>query len=178
MAAQSLPLSLEEFHKIYSGAKPAYEFWHGTATQKSTPTILHGIVQMILSMLLENAGWNTASEVRLKIVSDAEPVPDLIATLGKLKGRYPTVAPPLCIEILSPSDTLARVLEKAKTYLSWGSECVWIIDPEKRTAWSVSQHSEPTWISPDGSLRINDTAIDLATLFSHVDRKLDSVNDL
>ncbi len=27
MAARTLPLSLEEFHALYDGAKPAYEYW-------------------------------------------------------------------------------------------------------------------------------------------------------
>jgi hypothetical protein len=31
MAAQLSPLSLEEFHERYDGAKPAYEYWYGTA---------------------------------------------------------------------------------------------------------------------------------------------------
>jgi Uma2 family endonuclease len=142
MAAQPLPLTLEEFHTLYDGAKPAFEYWHGAAVQKPMPTVLHGIVQAILVMLLERAGWNTASEVRLKVVSDAEPVPDVIAVHGKFEGRYPTAAPALCIEILSPRDTLAKTLEKPSTYISWGSRCVWIIDPEKRTAWSLTQEGE------------------------------------
>ena len=87
MAAQTLPLSLDEFHKRYDGAKPAFEYWYGRAIQKSTPTALHGVVQFIIMMLLEKAGWNVASEVRLKVSSDAEPVPDAIAVRGKFKGR-------------------------------------------------------------------------------------------
>jgi Uma2 family endonuclease len=175
MAAQSLPLSLEEFHRRYDGAKPAYEYWYGTAIQKRMPTVLHGVVQAIIIMLLEKAGWSTAAEVRLKVVSEAEPVPDVIAVHGKFKGRYPTTAPELCIEILSPGDRLSKALEKAKTYISWGSQCVWIIDPEKRTAWSLSRESanEPAWISPGGVLRIGDTAIELPALFAEVDRKLE-----
>jgi len=175
MAAQLLPLNVEDFHALYDGAKPAFEYWHGTAVQKSMPTVLHGIVQAILLMLLERAGWNTASEVRLKVVSDAEPVPDVIAIRGKFKGRYPTAPPALCIEILSPGDTLARTLEKASTYITWGSQCVWIIDPEKRTAWSVSKEpsDRPNWIAPDGVLQIEETIINLPTLFAEVDRKLE-----
>jgi Uma2 family endonuclease len=179
MAAQPLPLSLEEFHTLHDGAKPAFEYWHGAAVQKPMPTVLHGIVQAILVMLLERAGWNTASEVRLKVVSDAEPVPDVIAVHGKFKGRYPTTAPALCIEILSPRDTLAKTLEKASTYIAWGSQCVWIIDPEKRTAWSMSPDlaGQPTWVPPDGVLRIGETTIDLPTLFAEVDRKLELTED-
>jgi Uma2 family endonuclease len=179
MAAQPLPLSLEEFHRQYDGAKPAYDYWYGTAVQKSRPTLLHGIVQAIIMMLLEKAGWNTASEVRLKVVSNAEPVPDVIAVRGKFRGRYPAAAPELCIEILSPNDILAKALEKGNSYLSWGSECAWIIDPEKRTAWTLSREGglEPIWVSPNGTLRIGDTAIDLPTLFAEVDRKLELSED-
>ena len=137
MAAQPLALSIEEFHRLYDGAKPAYEYWFGEAVQKPMPTLLHGIVQFLLAMLLERSGWNTSLEVRLKVASDAEPVPDVIAVRGKFRGSYPTVAPELCVEILSPGDTLPKALERAKSYISWGSGCVWIIDPEKRTAWTV-----------------------------------------
>ena len=175
MAAQPLPLSPGEFHKLYGAAKPAYEYWFGEAIQKPTPTILHGIVQFIIATLLERAGWNTSLEVRLKVVPDAEPVPDVIAVQGKFRRTYPIAAPELCIEILSPGDILPKALEKAKQYIAWGSKCVWIIDPEKRTAWTLSQDqsANPTWIPPNGALRIATTAIELETLFSEVDRKLD-----
>ena len=176
MAAQPLPLGIQEFHRLYDEAQPAYEYWFGEAVQKSRPTLFHGIVQFILATLLEKAGWNTSLEVRLKVVADAEPVPDVIAVQGKFRGLYPTAAPELCVEILSPGDTLPKALEKAKRYIGWGSHCVWIIDPEKRTAWTLSRERtpEPTWISPGGVLRIGGTAIELDALFSEVDRKLDT----
>lgn len=176
MSAQPRPLSIQEFHRIYDGTKPAYEYWFGEAVQKSMPTILHGIVQFIIATLLERAGWNTSLEVRLKVVADAEPVPDVIAVQGKFRGSYPMAAPELCVEILSPGDTLPRALEKAKQYIGWGSHCVWIIDPEKRTAWTLSRERmpEPNWISPGGVLRIGATAIELEALFSEVDRKLEN----
>jgi len=179
MAAQSLPLSLADFHRLYEGAKPAYEYWHGAAVQKSMPTVLHGIVQFVIMLLLEKAGWNAASEVRLKVGSDAEPVPDVIAVRGKFKGRYPTAVPELCIEIMSPTDTLAKALEKAKSYMAWGAEAAWIIDPEKRTAWTLLREElpEPVWVSPGGSLRVADTAIGLSTLFAEVDQRLELTPD-
>lgn len=175
MAARLLPLTPDDFHRLYGNAKPAYEYWHGAAIQKSMPTLLHAIVQQIVMLLLERAGWNAAPEVRLKIVPDAEPVPDIIAVRGRFKGRYPTTAPDLCIEILSPGDTLAKALEKAYAYISWGSHYAWIIDPEKRTAWTISRDSEhrPIWIAPDGALHAQATSIDLQSLFAEVDRKLE-----
>ncbi len=176
MAAQPALLSIQEFHRLYDEAEPAYEYWFGEAIQKSVPTLLHGVVQFIIATLLERAGWNTSLEVRLKVVPDSEPVPDVIAVQGKFRGPYPTSAPELCVEILSPGDTLPKAIEKAKRYLSWGSQCVWIIDPEKCTAWTLSHEPtpEPNWISPGGALRIRETAIELDVLFSEVDRKLET----
>lgn len=143
------------------------------------PTALHGLIQRIIMKLLDKAGWNTASEVRLKVVRDAEPVPDVVAVRGKFKGRYPTVAPELCIEILSSGDRLTRALEKARIYIAWGSQSVWIIDPEQRTAWSLSQDApEPVWIAPEGTLRVGDTTIELDILFTEVDNSLESAEDL
>jgi Uma2 family endonuclease len=179
MAAQSSPLTLEEFHKLYDGAKPAYEYWHGVAVRKSMPTFLHGLVQFVIMTLLKNAGWTTAPEVRLKVVSDVEPVPDVIAIRGKAKGGYPTSAPELCVEILSPGDTLARAIRKAKTYISWGSQAAWIIDPEMRTAWMLlcDGASEPVWVPPTGSLRAGDTTVDPPELFAEVDRQIESAGE-
>ena len=85
MAAQPEALTLEEFHKLYDGSKPAYEYWYGQVFRKPMPTVLHGIVQAILVMLLERAGWNTAPEVRLKVVAEVEPVPDLIAVRFRIR---------------------------------------------------------------------------------------------
>jgi Uma2 family endonuclease len=158
MAAQPQPLSLEDFHRFYDGARPAYEYWYGSAVQKPMPTILHGLVRFIVMMLLERAGWNPSSEVRLKVAT-AEPVPDVIAVRGKFKGRYPAAAPELCIEILSTRDTLPGAFDKANRYIHCGTQCVWIIDPEKRTAWILSREGAP---EPA-----------LADLFAEVDRKLE-----
>jgi Uma2 family endonuclease len=174
MAAQPLSLTPEEFHRLYDGAKPAYEYWYGAAVRKSMPTSLHGILQFLIMKLLDAAGWNTASEVRLKIVPDAEPVPDVIAVQGKIEGRYPTSAPGLCVEILSPGDSLKWAFEKGARYIQWGTECVWIIDPEKRTAWTLLKDSpEPTSVPPDGILKIRETTIALPALFAEVDERFE-----
>jgi Uma2 family endonuclease len=176
MAAQTLPLSIEEFHRLYDEAKPAYEYWNGAAIQKPRPTVLHGIVQFLIMSLLKQAGWRVASEVRLKVTKDAEPVPDVIAVRGKFKGSYPETAPELCVEIMSPRDTVIRTFEKARRYIDWGTEAVWIVDPEKRTAWSLVRDTggDPIWIAPNGTLRAGETEIELSTLFSEVDDQIEA----
>jgi Uma2 family endonuclease len=178
MAAQPTSLSLEEFHRLYDGAKPSYEFWYGAAVQKPMPTTLHGLVQLLIMVMPTNTGWMVAPEVRLKVVREAELVPDVIAIHGKFKGRYPTSGPELCVEIMSPDDRLSNAIEKAKICRSWGSQFVWIIDPQKRTAWTLSQDStEPLWILPTGTLRAGDTAIELQEPFAEVDNELEDAEE-
>jgi Uma2 family endonuclease len=174
MATQSAPLTLEEFHRLYDGRKPAYEYWFGRAIQKPMPTLLHSLMQAALILLLEKAGWISGPEVRLKASKEAEPVPDLIASRNKFKGRYPIRAPELCIEILSPDQRLKRMIEKAKHYIAWGASDVWIVDPEKRTAWQMRNDETLTWVSPDGSLTAGETEISLTDLFQEIDRKLET----
>lgn len=169
-------MSLEEFHRIYAGAKPNHEYWFGEVTAKSKPTSLHGVVQFAMMLLLLARGWKPASEVTLKIGPEAELVPDVIATRGKLELPYPTRAVEICIEIMSPDDRLNRIVEKGRRYLDWGVTYVWIIDPVARTAWMLTAASrQGIWIDPDGELTAGEgTAISLSEIFAKVDELLDA----
>lgn len=58
---------------------------------------------------------------------------------------YPSGAPDLCVEILSPDDRHPQVMRKVSEYLSRGVRLVWVADPETRT---VTVHR------PGGSVRV------------------------
>jgi Uma2 family endonuclease len=47
---------------------------------------------------------------------------------------FPQLAPDLAVEIVSPSDSPQRVLDKVGEYLEAGVRLVWVIDPEHRRA--------------------------------------------
>lgn len=172
--ATATHLSLEEFHRLYDGVKPNHEYWYGEAFPKPMPTLLHSITQVALIMLLARRGWKALPEVTLKMSSDAEPVPDIIATRRLLTDPYPTQPVEICIEILSPDDRLKKALEKGKRYIDWGVGCVWIVNPVERSAWVLTRETpEGVWIRPDGALPAGeDTEIPLTELFSEVDKLL------
>ncbi|MEW5985634.1 MAG: Uma2 family endonuclease [Chloroflexota bacterium] len=48
------------------------------------------------------------------------------------KRGYLDVAPELVVEILSPSDAWAEVMDKTQEYFAIGVAMVWIVDPSKR----------------------------------------------
>lgn len=175
MAAAPDYLSLQQFEQLYGNEKPSFEYWFGEAVQKSMPTLLHGMVQWIVAMLLARRDWSASTEVRLKVSAVAHPVPDLVANRCALVGPYPTSPFDLCVEILSPGDNLRQVFSKAAHYLDWGIETVWVIDPERRKAYHMSgPDPNPIEIGIDGTLLAGSgeafVEIPLAEIFSEVDK--------
>jgi Uma2 family endonuclease len=46
---------------------------------------------------------------------------------------YPDVAPDLAVEVLSPSNRMARVREKMRELFERSVRMIWVVDPEDRT---------------------------------------------
>jgi Uma2 family endonuclease len=162
-------LSVEEFHARYDGEKPYYEYWNGEAVQKSMPTLLHGLIQKILMMLLDGIGYASASEVTLKLDPAYEPVPDVIAFDGPIGDPYPTSPFDVAIEILSPKDPFSRVLRKCRLYEQWGIRQIVVIDPADRLVWRF-ENGAPR--ETDIVARRGDVSISAQNLWDEVDREL------
>lgn len=178
MATQPAWLSLEEFHRqypYYDSDKPYYEYWFGKAIRKPTPDWLHNEVQYILNTMLRQVGWTAGAEVRVKVVKEAEAVPDLIAIHGTPSMGHQMTPPELCVEILSARKDLKQTLWKAHRYLEWGTQFVWIVDPKARTAWhltTIERKVVEERIPPDGVLTAGpDTSISLTSVFEQVDER-------
>jgi Uma2 family endonuclease len=132
MVAVAEKLTLSEFQARYETGDRSYEYWHGRAMPKGMPTWIHGILQRIVMELLTEAGYTAGSEVELRIVPDARPKPDVIATKESVEDPYPTAAVDVVVEILSPDDAMAYVIEKCRAYQDWGFPGIYVVDPESR----------------------------------------------
>jgi Uma2 family endonuclease len=133
MLAVAENLSFAEFHEKYGHSERAYEYWHGRAVPKGMPTWIHGLLQRIVMQLLCEAGYEAASEVELRIVENAHPKPDVIATKGEPEDPYPTKALEVVVEILSPDDVMEYVIEKCRAYQTWGFAWIYVVDPASRS---------------------------------------------
>ena len=166
-------LSVQEFHERYDGEKPYYEYWDGEAVQKSMPTLVHGLIQMILMRLLYGIGYIPASEVTLKLDPAYEPVPDVIASDGPISLPYPTSPFEVAIEILSPNDSFSRVLRKCRLYEKSGIRQIIVIDPADRLVWrfenGVTQETNIT-------ARRGDAPIPAQTLWDELDHQLSRIS--
>jgi len=65
---------------------------------------------------------------------------------------FPQLVPDLAVEVLSPSDSARRVLDRVGEYLQAGVRLVWIIDPGTRRAAVYRSPTEVREIGHDGIL--------------------------
>jgi Uma2 family endonuclease len=138
-------LTLEEFLRLPE-VKPAREYEDGEVTRKPMPSIWHGVIQRLLSVVF-TAYFNLrpdgdgGSEIRCLIGATGHQrpyVPDYVVVLNAFaRGFFGNQtfhgAPDLAVEIRSPDDRPGARERKIAFYLANGVRMVWDIDPEKRS---------------------------------------------
>ena len=64
----------------------------------------------------------------------------------------PAIAPTLAVEVLSDSNTPGEIKRKMAEYFAAGTELVWVIDPDTRTADIYTAPQDPRTIDATGAL--------------------------
>lgn len=121
------------------------ELVRGRLVVREPPGTWHGRVSAAVLLVLgafvkeHRAGTVVAQDTGFRIASDPDTVlaPD-VAFLDPERSKritrrgYAAVAPNLVVEVLSPDDRPADVLEKIAEWLGAGVELAWVVDPERR----------------------------------------------
>jgi Uma2 family endonuclease len=71
---------------------------------------------------------------------------------GEIPRGHFQVAPDVAIEVLSPSDRWADVLQKVSQFLKAGVAEVWVIDPDHHRLHAYRMNDEPTVFSGEQRL--------------------------
>jgi Uma2 family endonuclease len=101
-----------------------------------------------------------ATEQRVRISASRYRIPDLCLLDAAAPREQVIETPPvLCIEILSPDDTLAGVQARIDDFLSMGVPEVWVIDPKSKRGWRYTD--EGSREAKGGVLRTLDGRIEL-----------------
>ncbi len=147
------------------------ELIDGQLKERPMPTELHAYVQALLGhwFLLHKAEWGVMplSEVRTAVRAGRFRLPDVAVLRARPLNNNPLKDPPLiAIEILSPDDSFSDLRDRAQDFAAMGTEHIWLIDPEQRTAFAWRAEA---WI-PLEQLAVPATPIhvDLAWLWSQV----------
>ena len=112
------------------------EYVEGRIVHRAMPTPPHSALQAFLVYILyvvaRPLGFEVLPELRIRTRADRTRIPDVCLTHGMPSG-VPDKPPFLCIEILSPEDSIVELRTKIAEYLAMGVEFVWVTDPEDFT---------------------------------------------
>ena len=176
-------VSLEDFLAMPE-TEPASELIDGEVVQKMAPSLYHGrltteLIALLHSYLRESREGEVVNEVRHRDSSEQRIfVPDVNVTL---KGRLPKsreaglhgpidAQPDFAIEVVSPGDSVGRVMEKAAFYMRAGTRLLWLVDPEVESITAYRPGESPTVHSAPGALDakpvLREFELDLAAFFA------------
>jgi Uma2 family endonuclease len=150
---------------------PDCEWVRGELRERSVPQLSHSSVQRFFTAYFtfhrKKLGVRVYPELRLQVDAEHVRVPDvMVIRESDPADEIVTVAPLLCIEVLSPDDRMSDTQEKVDEYLDMGVDSVWVIDPRRRKAFQTDVRS----LQPVEILTVPDTriAIPLSDVFEEL----------
>jgi Uma2 family endonuclease len=175
MSAAPNPAWVSVGEYLATSYRPDCDYVDGEVLERNLGEKEHAILQSALDYQFRHnrAAWGIEvyPELRVQVSATRFRIPDITVTAAGLAWTRILRTPALLfIEILSPEDTLARVRQRVDDYLNFGTEHVWVIDPELRKAYVCSKNG---FLEPEnGVLAIPDSPIRvvLSELFAELDR--------
>lgn len=124
--------------------EPLYhmELIDGREIQKPLPKKLHFLVETFLILALNRLlpkAYIAGPELNV-LCGEDRLVPDLTVVARNARFAGGDLAEPaaLCVEIVSPGQTIANMFDKADRIVRAGTPVCWVIWPERRKAWMLS----------------------------------------
>lgn len=115
---------------------------HGQIVMMPPPGFQHSRIQtrmtLLLQQLMHGRGGEANAECPLSTSGGVKGI-DLVWVSHErveegLRDNVLTIAPEICIEVLSPANTRAEIEEKKRLYFLAGADEVWIASPEGEIA--------------------------------------------
>jgi Uma2 family endonuclease len=145
--------------------RPDVDYVDGEIEERNLGEFDHGDLQTAISTALRlhqrDWGVRVVVETRTRVSATRYRIPDVCVLSGALeRERIITHPPLLCVEVLSPRDTLKNMRKRIQDFIDMGVRTVWIFDPTTRTAHvcTASAMTEHT----SGILRVEGTEIKLS----------------
>ena len=122
--------------------RPDREWIEGRLLERNIGLMPHSIAVMAFighfSSREQSLDITVLPSLRVRVAANRYRVADLcILRSDAPYENIPTVPPLLCIEILSPEDSMGEMLERVDDYLRMGVPAVWLVDPWRRRAFAV-----------------------------------------
>jgi Uma2 family endonuclease len=161
MAAQPSLIPVEEYLRTTSD--PDCEYVDGVIEERPVGEYDHATWQAILVAFFtarqDELGLKARPELRVQVSRNRFRVPDVTLLSRKAPREQIITHPPLAVfEILSPEDTMARMLEKLADYERMGISAIWLIEPTKQ----VYYRFQAGQLTPDVTFSLPGTSYTVA----------------
>lgn len=150
-------LSVEEY--LRTSFEPDCDFVDGEVVERNVGKRRHGYAQARSAAWFvqrsQSLGLEAVTELRMQVAPHQVRIPDVVVASAPLPDEEVFTSPPyLCIEIMSPEDTMASLQDRIDDYVAFGVPNIWVIDPWKHRGWRVS--AEAWTKAVDGIMRTAD----------------------
>ena len=161
---------------LRSSYEPDCDYVDGEVQERNLGEQDHSDLQTRIAKLLgtdvnEQYLW-VNTELRVQVKPTRFRVPDVCVRRANAPSEQIVRTPPLlCIEVLSPEDTVARTRARVRDFLDMGVLQVWVVDPASR---SVMVFAGATMFEQStGELKVPETplTIDISDIFKVLDRR-------
>ena len=170
----STPVLVSASEYLATVYRPDRDYVDGNTLERNVGEKDHSKLQFRLARWFDDrrsqSDFFVFIEQRLRVSSTRYRIPDLCVYLGAEPDEQIFTTPPfICVEILSPRDTLSSLRERIDDYLAFGVPHVWLVDPTARRAWACSEAGFLE--ARDGTLRTfePEILIPLTEIFASLD---------
>jgi Uma2 family endonuclease len=112
------------------------EYVRGELREKPMPDSIHGAIQAMLIVLLDQLrrqhGLSIRPENRCRVGPDAFRLPDVAVFAREPFELLPTIPAIVVAEIVSKEERRVELIDKLRDYAAWGVPNIWIVDPWSR----------------------------------------------
>ncbi len=153
--------------------RPDREYVDGRVEKRNVGEYDHAdIQQVVLLALLQQGrpmGYRAMQELRVQVSETRFRIPDVCLLPAGLRTPIIRQAPLLCVEVLSPRDRIGAMAERCQDFLAMGVPVVWIFDPQRRLAYTLT--SQGLTEQRSGTLVLSQPPIvlDIEAVFASLD---------
>jgi Uma2 family endonuclease len=163
-------MTVEEFDQIPNPPGGVYELYHGELVKMGFPQISHAKRQLRIALLLRDRAGDQGvvkEEMAFRALPEHECWAADVALVSK--ERWDNIvdwlmgAPELVVEIISPSNSRPKLMDKGRICLENGAREFWIVDLRRRTVTVLALSGETTYAAGervplffDGEIAIDD----------------------
>jgi Uma2 family endonuclease len=157
--------------------RPDCDYLEGEVRERNVGERPHALLQFILARIFNanRRAWGivAAPELRVRVAERRYRIPDItVMRRSDPPDAVVQVAPLLCVEVLSPSDTLVAMQERVDDYRRMGVEHVWVVDPMGRHAYVASERGFEQPESGEFTVPGSAIRIVLAEVFAELDEMM------